>query len=416
MKKLKIVFLLIFLLLITLIIFLKTRPSSTYNPLSKFPKCPSNLSGILTAPLIELKYITSIAPLGNLNPPGHTSPVDHNYFTTDSNARIPIYAPADSWITKIITVAFDSGRGFEPYGYVIQLTICDGLILDFANIKGISQTIKDEIAKQKGDCNEGPQKDGHPGPERQCSYSLNRKVTSGEEIGYAQLPTESDSFSGLQFEIWAANYNKPAPNNIDWSFYDDDRYAHIMCIFDLYTGSLKQQFYAKLGGIDQKSIKDEKTGNKIEMGSSFKPRTIDPICGTVNQNIVGTIQGMWFGRGWKTRNDKNSPEDIRQFSFLHFNIDPTYTEIGNAGEITSGQSGQLQFIANHSGTIDREPSEVKSDGKVYCYNYNITKDGQQQFSGKILTELVDDRHLKLEYQSGNCGNIETFVKPYNYER
>lgn len=34
---------------------------------------------------------------------------------------------------------------------------------------------------------------------------------------------------------------------------------------------------------------------------------------------------------------------------------PTYVEIGNAGEITGGQSGQTQFIPKHTGTIDREP-------------------------------------------------------------
>ena len=124
---------------------------------------------------------------------------------------------------------------------------------------------------------------------------------------------------------------------------------------------------------------------------------------------------MWFGQGWKNRKDKNTPDDIRQFSFLHWNIDPAYAEIGNAGEITGGVWNQLQFIANHTGTIDREPSEVKADGKVYCYNYDRAKE-DQQIDGKILAELVDDRHLKLEYQSGLCGANEKFTQFYNYER
>jgi hypothetical protein len=383
----------------------------------QYPKCPADLTGILTAPLIEPKYISALTPLGNLNPPGHTSPVDHIYFSTDSNERIPVYAPADSWVTSIISVAFDAGRGFEPYGYVIQLTICDGLVLDFANSQDISQSLKDEIAKQKGDCKDGPKKDGHIGPERQCSYSINSKVRAGEQIGYTQRTLNADGSYNLPFEIWAADYNKPAPSNIDWSYYDnDDRYAHIMCPFDLYAGTLKQQFYDKLGGINQIKDKDEKTGKQLEAISTFKQRTIEPICGTVNQNLVGTVQGMWFGEGWRNRKDKEMPDNARQFSFLHWNIDPTYAEIGNAGEITSGQSGQLQFIAKHSGTIDREPSEVKADGQVYCYNYNVNQNWQEWSGGKILTELVDDRHLKLEYQSGSCGDTETFNKPYNYER
>lgn len=393
-----------------------TKENKTVKLFNKYPTCPANVEGILNYQLIDINKITSMTPLGNLNPPGHTSPVDHIYFSTDSDAKIPVYAPADAWVTNIISVAMDAGQGFEPYGYVIQLTICDGLVLDFANNTDISQPLKDEIVNQKGDCNDGPKKEGHVGPERQCFYSINYKVSSGDQIGYVQRAVRSDGNYDFQFEIWAANYNEPSPSNIDWSYYDDNRYAHIMCPFDLYTGSLKQQFYAKLGGIDQKSTKDEKTGKQMKNTSTFKQRTIEPICGTVNQNLVGTIQGMWFGEGWKNRKDKNMSENIKQFSFLHWNVDPTYAEIGNAGEITGGESGQIQFIANHTGTIDREPSEVKADGQVYCYNYSVAKDGRQPSSGKILTKLVDDRHLKLEYQSGNCGTVEIFTKPYNYER
>jgi len=391
--------------------------SDLKNKFSPYPKCPSDLEGILTAPLIEPKYISALTPLGNLNPPGHTSPVDHIYFSTDSNEKIPVYAPADAWVTSIILVSFDTGRGFEPYWYVIQLTICDGLILDFANNQDISQSLKDEIATQKGDCEYVPKKDGHDGPERQCSYSINLKVRAGEQIGYVQRKLKSNGEFEFPFEIWAADYNKPVPDNIDWSYYDNDsRYAHIMCPFDLYTGNLKQQFYDKLGGIDQKNNKDEKTGNQLEVVSTFKQRTIEPICGTVNQNLIGTAQGMWFGKGWKDRKDKNIPENSKQFSFLHWNIDPTYAEIGNAGEISGGQSGQLQFIAKHYGTIDREPSEVKADGQIYCYNYNVNQNWQESSGSKILAQLVDDNHLKLEYQPGDCSGSETFDKPYYYER
>lgn len=409
MKKLIIVFLFGFLLLITLAIFLKTRPPSVDNPLSPFPKCPSNLAGILTAPLIELKHITSITPLGNLNPPGHTSPVDHNYFTSDSDDPIPVYAPADGWITDLVVIlAKDEKTGkYIDRWITMDIEICQGLKLTLANLTEASSVLKNSWPKNDNGCKYDIVKSGHDFTEGQCYYHSNIKVKAGDLLGYTQNETRNNGSNGFPFEIWAANYNKPAPSNIDWSYYDDDRYAHIMCTFDLYTGSLKQQFYAKLGGIDLKISKDEKTGNKIEMGSSFLPRTIEPICGTVNQNIVGTVQGMWFGQDWKNRKDKNSPDDIRQFSFLHWNIDPTYAEIGNGGEISGGQPDQIIFLPKQSGTIDREPSEVRADGRVYCYNFR---------DGKILAQLVNDKHLKLEYKSGSCTTMESFTKPYNYER
>lgn len=89
--------------------------------------------------------------------------------------------------------------------------------------------------------------------------------------------------------------------------------------------------------------------------------------------------------------------------------------VRSLGEITGGQSGQIQFTPKHTGTIDREPNGVRADGKVYFYNYDRDKEGQQS-EGKILAKLVDDRHLKLEYQPGSCTTAETFTKPYSYER
>jgi len=387
------------LLLLIVIIFLKTRPPSVDNPLSSYPKCPGNLSGILTDQLIELKNITSITPLGNISPPGHTSPADHNYFTADTDEKIPVYAPADGWINNMVVIlAKDEKSGkYVDRRITLNIEICKGLTLTFANLTEASSVLKDNWPKNDNGCKYDIVKDGHDYTEGQCYFHSNIKVKAGDLLGYTQNENKKDGTKGFAFEIWAANYNKTPPSNIDWSFYDDERYAHIMCTFDLYSGSLKQQFYDKLGGVDQK--------NKTNL--SFKPRKIEPICGTVNQNTVGTIQGMWFGQDWKSRSDKTFVDNIRQFSFLHWNIDPSYAEIGNAGEITNGQPNQLYFIAKHSGTIDREPSEVKADGNIYCYNF---------LGGKVLAQLLDERHLKLEYQLDSCGTSENFTKFYLYER
>lgn len=390
--------------------------TSSLNQKNKKQACPSNLDGILTYSLVDLSKISALTPLGNLNPPGHTSPVDHIYFSTDTTEKISLYAPADSTITSILEIKRSDSN--KPSEYVVQYTICKGLVLDFAGYMELTQPLKDKLAKAKPKgCSGETKKEGHESAERQCGYDINFPVKSGELMGYTQATPkdEKDGNLDLPFEIWAANYNKEPPANIDWSYYGDDRYAHIMCPFDLYTGDLKKQFYAKLGGTEQRVDKDEETGKVTKSTGTLKPRTVEPICGTANQNIVGTIQGMWFGEGWKNRKDKNFVDDSRQFSFLHWNVDPAYAEIGNAGEITGGQANQISFIPNHTGTIDREFSEVKADGKVYCYNYRTSRDGKNS-SGKILAQLIDDRHLKLEFQENDCNESEQFKNPYNYER
>lgn len=352
----------------------------------KYLACPKNISGILTAPLMEPKYISQLTPLGNINPPGHTSPVDHIYFATDFRGKIPLFAPADATITNVTEIlqANSSGK-YLPQGFVLTYVVCDGLVLDFASYTDVIQPIRDELSKQTPSCNYGIVKPGHiGGPEGQCGYQISYKVKSGEEIGWVQAVKRGDSYD-LPFEIWAANYNVPARSDVNWNYYNDNRYAHSMCLFDLYAGDLKKAFYSKF------------------------PRTIEPICGQVNQDVVGRIQGMWYGGD---SSEKDLEFQGKGLAFLHNNIDPTQGEISIGGNFTK-QAGVIMFKPTHSGNIDREPSEVKSDGKIYCYN---SGQGGWSIDGKVLVQLVDDHHMRVEHLAGSCGSVETFQRAFDYQR
>lgn len=35
---------------------------------------------------------------------------------------------------------------------------------------------------------------------------------------------------------------------------------------------------------------------------------------------------------------------------------------------------------------------------------------------KIIMQLKDDNHLKIEVKDGKCNNSEIFTNPFNYER
>lgn len=354
--------------------------------LNSYPTCPKNLSGVLTAPLMDPKYISALTPLGNINPPSHTSPVDHIYFATDFTGRIPLLAPADAWITNLTEIlqAGSSGK-YVPVGYVVRYIVCDGLVLDFASYTDLTKPLRDEIASQKPDCKYGIVKPGHTGgPEGQCYYNVSYKVKSGDEIGWVQAVKRGQSYD-LPFEIWAANYNKPARSDVNWNYYNDDRYAHSMCTFDLYAGDLRNAFYSKF------------------------PRTIEPVCGQVNQDIVGTIQGMWYAGD---SSEKDLEFQGKGLAFLHNNIDPTQGEISIGGHFTK-QAGVIMFKPTHSGNIDREPSEVKSDGTIYCYNSN---QGGTGVGGKVLVQLLDSHHMRVEHLVGTCGSVETFQRAFDYQR
>lgn len=411
-KIIGLLFLAVGMIVVALWIFNSQKQSDESSPVKdilakvgSYPACPDNLQGILTAPLMEPQYIFSLTPLGNINPPGHTSPVDHIYFSTSFEGQIPLFAPADAWITEITALSTNDGTGkYIPNGYVLTYTVCDGLVLDFAEYTDLIPELKAELTKQlEPECSYGIVKPGHNNAgEGQCYYRMNYPVTSGQQIGYVQA-IETEGGLSLPFEIWAANYNEPAREDVNWDYYNDNRYAHAFCLFDLYTGDLKDQFYQKFGG-DNRSKKTE------DNLPAFIPRIIEPICGQVNQDLPGTIQGMWFGSSpVEKENIEFAGEGL---AFLHDNIDPTYAEISIGGNFT-GKAGAVVFLPEHSGTIDREPGEVIADGQVYCY---AADNSGWEIGGKILVQLIDDHHLKVENQVGSCSTDETFVSPYDFQR
>lgn len=373
------------------------------HALSKYSTCPKDLSGVLTAPLMDPKYISALTPLGNINPPGHTSPVDHIYFATEFTGKIPLLAPANAWITNLTTILkADASGKYNPTGYVVRYTVCDGLVLDFASYTQLIEPLMTEVSKQKSDCKYGIVKPGHTGgAEGQCYYDVNYKVKSGQQIGWVQAVKRGDSLD-LPFEIWADNYNKPARSDVNWNFYNDDRYAHSMCTFDLYAGAVKSQFYSKFGGMVG-------VGDPKEKRFAFVRRIIPPICGQVNQDVVGTIQGMWYAGN---SDEKDLEFQGKGLAFLHYNIDPTQGEISIGGTITP-QAGVIMFKPTHSGKINREPSEVKSDGRIYCYD---TNQGGTGIGGKVLVRLLDKHHMRVEHLAGSCGSVETFQRATDYQR
>jgi hypothetical protein len=416
MKKFKIILLLAIPLFIVFFIILNLRSSRGYNVFSPFPKCPDNLSGVLTYPLMDPKYISALTPLGNINPPGHTSPVDHIYFETTYSSKIPMGAPADATITSITTISKEITPGkYEVEGYTIKYVVCAGLELDFANYNDVVDPIKQKIVQMgEKDCRRDIKKGGHGDKAQgQCYYRVNIPVKSGEQVGWVWrvIHPETGDLT-LPFEIWAANYNVDPPKQTNWKYYDDERYAHIMCPFDLYADNLKNQYYSKMGAWEYAAIFD-KNGKKTtdpSLPGHFVARNGKPLCGQVDQDLTGTIQGMWFSKA--TPKDDYNAKFNGGLAFLHNNIDVTQGEISVGGDLNNGQSGIIFFQPTHSGNIGREPSEVKADGLVYCYDASGMMNGQ----GKFLVQLVDDHHLKAEIQKGVCSGGETLQKPFNYER
>lgn len=381
--------------------------------LTSYPICPGNLSGLLTYPLMETKYISALIPFGNLNPPGHTSPVGHNYFLSPSEyvgKDIPLYHPADSWITHIgsETKLNETTGKYEPSGYTIDYTLCSGVKIAIAGYIKLSPEVLSALnqSRPKG-CKEGIVKPGH-GTSGGCDYELNYKVRAGQIAGWAIGDLHQT------IEVWAFNYNSKPREDVDWGYYNYGNYPYAFCLFDLYSGELKEGYYQKFGVTSEETGGKEFNSSMYSKNISFIPRTTEPKCGEINQDIVGTIQGMWWGEDKKTGNDWSIEFDGKGLAFVHDNINPTMGAISIGGNIMQNAE-VVYFTPAHSGTTNREPSEVKADGKIYCYQDNA-RDWNGHIIDKIIVQLIDDHHLKIENQDGDCTGSESFVNPFTYQR
>ncbi|MBI2133622.1 hypothetical protein HYU11_02980 [Candidatus Woesearchaeota archaeon] len=188
---------------------------------------------------------------------------------------------------------------------------------------------------------------------------------------------------------------------LDWGVYDfripklgflgetfpDKRTAYTACPIDYFPSPLKEELYEKF------------------------TRTVPPRCGEVMQDLSGTIQGNWI-----VKDKRTSPTDDVLLGIVHDNIDPSIGVVGIAGTLTN--HGSIDFVPQHEGFINREPSEVRADGNIYCYQSGSHRQVSiaPPISGRILIQLADDISLKAEHQEKSCDESFYFYSPILYER
>lgn len=396
---------------ISLYIFFSGKGEKVINDIkvnNSLKTCPKDLVGIITYPIMDKGAIKGLVPLGNSNPPGHTFPVDHIYFAGDKGTKYNVYAAGDGIITNLTKVT-DYGMDGEVVNEGITVTIkyCDTISLVNAIPGTESKLISDVTEKMSSkDCKTVPGKHEGQSKNEFCGYSLNIPVKASDIIA----TTDGKEFP----EIWALDYNRVLEPNVDWERYNSPYYQYAFCFFDMYPKDLKDYYYNLFGNYQGLESKDklEKDGKKLEF-IPFIPRTIEPRCGKVMQNINGTAKGDWFGVG---RDDKSETTvNTYDLALIEDNQDPIYERIVIGGNIT--EPSVLSFIPKHTGNINRAFEEVKADGKTYCYNEELNNlRGGWWSGGKIVLKLVDDHHLNIEKQSGTCTGNEVLMDYKQYDR
>ncbi len=337
------------------------------------PSCGSKNEFFNTAP-ISLSQITTITPLGNLNPSGHTFPTDHNYFNIikvggSLTAEVPLYSPSGATVTRIdFSEHLSESPPFTDYN--IHLSSCKEVRIRFAHVSSLSEKLKTALTAPYNNCNEYTTGGNSY---RYCSKNVDIAVEAGEQIGTAGGREQS----GL--DVWAYD-DRTSPlqyaNPNRW--YEDQK--HIVCAIDYFTPEIKSAMQAKLGGWD---------GTK---------RKIQPVCGEIEQDEAGTAQGVWFVEGTA----QTYPEDPH-LALVHDNIDPAKGVFSAGTSISGLPSGTYYFSPVGSGFVNRDFKDVIADGNFYCFEAAGGKPYTQHVA--IILQLTTPATLRIEKQNSNaCGS------------
>ncbi|PKB83194.1 MAG: hypothetical protein BZY88_02550 [SAR202 cluster bacterium Io17-Chloro-G9] len=206
------------------------------------------------------------------------------------------------------------------------------------------------------------------------------ELQAGEVIGFAggegHLAMDFGAFDGRVPPLGFAN---PA------RFWSDplglDPY-HMVCPIDYYAPEIRDQLRGRLG---------EFTGQR--------PRTVEPICGEVEQDELGTAQGTWYRRGTL------GPSESPHLALVHDNVDPSLGVFSFGTSVPGLGPGVYFFHPQTSGRINLDFSRVAADGSVYCYASLFGRSGRPVSPTRtILIQLTSETTLRIETQdAAECG-------------
>lgn len=342
--------------------------------LASFPACPKGKELFTTFPVKEGDY-TSIIPLGNLNPSGHTFPTDHIYVEVfdpqnpgamKTVGRKSLIAPADMWVFGI-HISEEVGGITD---YAIDFSPCRDVKGKFGHVGTISTKIKTEMEKETGRCNEyetGGKK------YRNCDYdNMKIQVKAGEEIG-----TAGSERSGM-LDIWMSDYREPQVKRSNVSRWSSD-WNYVSCFLDYYKSSQKDHFYNLL------------------KGPNNGRRTKEPRCGTVEVDIAGTAQGVWF---YNLQGMIRQEDPHLALVFDNIQTDKQVFSVGTSANSAGIPSNVYRFAPVDNGKINRDFSQITSDGAVYCYNTKNYR-GENKI---ILMTMPSPEKLRIKILSTSCGS------------
>lgn len=343
---------------------------------------------LTTAPTKDDANVTSITPLGNISLPQHALPTEHTYHVLKRGIdglplNTEVFSPANLRVTGITHISSTRNGQQRDNDYKVDMLPCRQVRIQFDHIRELAPKLAAAYTASKPRCQEY-QRAGDQN--KYCTVSMNVKLSAGELIGQAGggLPAAFD-FGATDGRV------KPLEFANNKRYRADTR--RTVCPYDLYGKEIKDRFSRLLGDDAQR-------------------RTVEPVCGSVAQDVSGTAQGNWYqGKGSSDQLEQQQ----KTLSLIHDNVDAAL------GLLVIGHSKiKVVFSPIHSGSVNREFAEVVPGQEVYCYQPDGLSSragygSQAVFRGSVLVRLASATELDVEQRAEACSST-TFTNPTRYIR
>ncbi len=331
--------------------------------------CPAG--AVYDSPPTDLSLIRGIEPLGHVAPPPHTFPSDHIYFyaTTSTVEGVPVYAPGNVHITDIASTQYLSASPVFT-DYAVYFYPCKQLRTYYGHVRTLSPAVQRALDGAAQNCSTYSTGDR---TYYRCDTNVNIPLASGDLIGNGP-PGGAFDFGSYDDRVILGPFAAPVRHA-------DSYQSHTVCPVDYFTTGPKTSMQALLG-----------------RGDGGYRRQVLPLCGQYNHDVAGTARGFWYYPG-----APNVPEDPH----LSLIVDDVYApkETISVGTSLPNQTPIFYtFVANDNGQVDREFSEVRPDGNIYCYDTFYDPAGQLAGSHIFILQLLNAQTIRFESQpDATCG-------------
>jgi hypothetical protein len=344
------------------------QANGPFSPLN-LPSCGAS-TALMTVSPVSYSDLLGWVPLGNLNPPGHLFPTDHQYLyinnpENQSTVRpVPVVSPGNITVSRVHRTHYSPTN---TYDYAIEFALCDEVRGEFGHVTTLAVDLLAEVGAFDQQCSSYGLGVGDAVFTNCYTKPIAVTRAAGQPIG-----TSGGQGTSFALDFTLRDSRRPPlayANQARWQS-GQAQIVYTAPASDYFAEPARSEIRARLGAFN---------------GSS--KRTAEPVGGTIAYDVPGALRGVWFNPA--------SPmfPEAPHVAFVPDAVDPARLIISMGISQPGYPSGLYPYMARADGRVNRDPSSVTADGNIYCFEF-------APWPGVLLLRLESATSLRVEGRSG----------------